>query len=146
MTDTTIERDRPVHADPTYDERDPYLTYAEQEPAGVRWDLAFGCNLSFGPFENGGPLRVSISMSDREAAAGICVREVTADQVRAYANHLLRLVRDEHFPPCCATGMVGPHERAAVLIDGEPRCTSCANLMDPGGDRRVPLPGAEVAQ
>jgi len=139
MTDDTIVRTRPVHAEPRYDERDHYLTYAEQDPAAVRWDLAFGCALSFGKFENAGPLRVTISMSDREAAAGICVREVTAEQVREYAEHLLRLVRDEQFPPGCATG--GCHDGPAVaLVHGDPRCAECADRMDPGSEGRAPLP------
>ena len=52
--------DRPVHRDPAYEDRDPQLPYADQEPARAGWDLAFGCKLSFGPVENGGPLRVNL--------------------------------------------------------------------------------------
>lgn len=142
MTDETIHRTRTVYSEPRYDKRDRSLTYAEQEPAGVRWDLAFGCNLSFGRFENAGPFRVTISMSDREAAAGICVREVTAEQVREYAQNLLRLVRDEQYPPACATG--GCHDGSAVLVDGEPRCVDCAELMDPQSERREHLANVAV--
>jgi len=95
MAETTIHRTRPVRSEPRYDERDPYLPYVDQEPASAHWDLAFGCALSFGPAENGGPLRVSIHMSDREADAGMCVRTVTPEQVRAYAGYLLRMLAEE---------------------------------------------------
>jgi hypothetical protein len=133
---------RPVYADPRYDERDPCLPYVDQEPAGARWDLAFGCCLSFGPFDNGGPLRVTISMSDHEAAAGICVREVTPQQVRNYAHYLLRMVGEEVGPTRCASHRPGRYPEAVVLVDGEPRCEPCADRIAPNDpDRRSSLPG-----
>lgn len=131
--------DRPVHRDPAYEDRDPQLPYADQEPARAGWDLAFGCKLSFGPVENGGPLRVNIHMSDREAAAAMCVRTVTAEQVYAFAQHLIKLVARETGVLWCRTQhlMRAP---AVVLLDGEPRCGQCVAHVPDDDERRAPLP------
>lgn len=139
---------RPAYGRPEYDARDQYTPYAEQEPAAVRWDLAFGCALSFGAAENGGPLRVDLHLSDREKQQGMCVRTVTPQQVRAYAHYLLRLVAEETGPIRCRTdGILGHHDPATVLVNGDPRCDSCVRAIEAGGGpvEKSPLPGSVAA-
>lgn len=144
MTDTdTTTKDRPVYGQPTYEDRDPWLTYAEQEPAHAGWDLAFGCKLSFGPHENGGALRVEVHMSDRELRNGCCVRTVTPEQVYAFAQHLIRLVALETGELRCRTNGVGAHGPAVALVDGEPRCDICAAHVPADDPRREPLPATQ---
>ena len=135
---------RPAYGPPRYYERDRSEPFADQEPAGARWDLAFGCALGFGPAENGGPLQVTIHMSDHEAAAAMCVRKVTPEQVREFARYLLRVVAEESGPIRCRTDGMSPHDPAVVLVNGDPRCEYCNTQIDARFER-TPLPTGETS-
>lgn len=69
---------------------DTYDEDGEPHDFGVGWDLSWGCKVSIG--YDDGQLHATVSMSDADQRAGISVRSVTAEQVRAYAHQLLALV------------------------------------------------------
>ncbi|MFI7608755.1 hypothetical protein ACIBTV_27095 [Micromonospora sp. NPDC049366] len=130
---------------PEYDGRDWTLPYAEQEPTAVRWDLAFGACLSFGPDDNGGPHMVRLSLSDKVLVDRGLHREVTTDQLRTFAFQLLRLLDREHLARGCRTNAHQGIDRTAVaLVDGDLRCAFCIEVMSESGPvDQEPLPWAD---
>lgn len=81
---------RPAHADPDY--RHEYDEDGNPHDPSAGWDLAFGCRISFGTMD--GVLRASVHMSDHELKARCAIREVTPEQIRAFANDLLHLLTE----------------------------------------------------
>ncbi|CAL9605982.1 hypothetical protein SUDANB95_05490 [Actinosynnema sp. ALI-1.44] len=87
---TTEPAPRPVFAEPDY--RYEHDEDGNPHDPSAGWDLAFGCRVSFGTMD--GVLRASVHMSDHELSAGCSVREVTPEQIRTFANHLLHLLAE----------------------------------------------------
>jgi hypothetical protein len=94
MPDTTTDL-KPVYGEPELrpgwdDDGEPL------NETDCGWDLAWGCNLSFGhadPGVAGGPLEVTVSTSDLHQAQGITVRAVTPGQLIAFGQMLIDLGR-----------------------------------------------------
>lgn len=90
---TTTDEPRPVYSDPNLipgwdDDGNPL------NETDCRWDLAFGCALSFGHDDDGiggGPLHVTVSTSDAHQRDGITVRTVTPEQVAEFGRMLCDL-------------------------------------------------------
>lgn len=62
----------------------------------VGWDLSFGSRINFHPVDTGdGRLVVHLSLSDDAIANGTVWRQVSPEQVTAFARSLLRLVGAE---------------------------------------------------
>ncbi|MFC3504846.1 hypothetical protein ACFOOK_28295 [Micromonospora krabiensis] len=87
----SIDTPRAAYRAPIFDEPDA----DGMESSAVRWDLDFGCNLSFGIDLDHASLYVSLSVSDRPLADGGLQKAVTRDQLRQYALFLLRLADDQ---------------------------------------------------
>ncbi len=86
---------KPTHGDPRFHDRTVYDAVCTDpggiEAASASWDLGYGATLSFGPEEDGGPLTVTLNLSDYTLATGHLVRTVTRAQLVAHAEHLLRI-------------------------------------------------------
>ncbi|MGK5737244.1 hypothetical protein [Micromonospora sp. URMC 103] len=92
MTTTDINAiRRPVYREPEFDGPDPD---GVDNPA-VRWNLDFGCNLSFGVDLDDASLYVNLSISDWPLRNAGLQKAVTRDQIRQYALFLLRLADDQ---------------------------------------------------
>lgn len=70
---------------------DPALT----EPTSCGWDLSGGARINYGHVDDGGPLLVTLNLSDYAMATGIVQRIVTREQLVEHARHLLRLAGAE---------------------------------------------------
>jgi len=90
---------KPVRGGPRFDERTEHEDWYDEsisvEPEVARWDLGFGACLSYGPGEDGGPLTVTLNLSDFTLATGHLRRTVTREQLVDHARHLLRLAGAE---------------------------------------------------
>ncbi|MBQ1064515.1 hypothetical protein [Micromonospora sp. C41] len=84
---------RPTYGEPEFDGPDPD---GVDDPA-VRWNLDFGCNLSFGIDPEDSSLTVSLSISDWPLRNAGLQKAVTHEQLRQYALYLLRLADDARF-------------------------------------------------
>lgn len=87
---TDIQPLRPTYGQPEFDGPDPD---GVDDPA-VRWNLDFGCNLSFGIDLEDASLTVSLSISDWPLRNAGLQKAVTREQLRQYALYLLRLADD----------------------------------------------------
>lgn len=93
-TDQTI---RAVHGDPAFTSPLPCDEYCDPDCGhhvpGVGWDLSFGSRINFHPADAGDDrLVVLLNLSDDAIAKGMVYRQVTPEQVRAFAHGLLALV------------------------------------------------------
>ncbi|WP_433651065.1 hypothetical protein ACQP2C_00030 [Micromonospora zamorensis] len=82
---------RPTYSDPEFGEPDPD---GVEDPA-VRWNLDFGCNLSFGIDLDDASLVVNLNISDHPLRNAGLQKSVTREQLRRYALYLLRLADDQ---------------------------------------------------
>jgi hypothetical protein len=91
----------PVFGGPEFTERveyDPADFYGEEyppTPASIGWDLSGGARINYGRHEDGGPLLVTLNLSDYALKTGIVQRIVTREQLVEHARHLLRLAGAE---------------------------------------------------
>lgn len=133
---------RPVSGDPEAGAAEPCDEHCDiacvHHTPSVGWDLSFGSRINFHPVDTtDGRLVVSLHLSDDAVATGLVYREVSPQQVVAFAQQLLALVGAQwklvpagECPAGTHRGPEGPNEDVSQCVG----CGAVSHEMRPDGE------------